>query len=387
MSRRAWWWLGVVVLLVILVVGGASLWRPTLAPEPGPGSKRPLQIGAVLPQNGPPAQIGAFQKKGIDLAVEQINGQGGIGGAPLQVVYEDSQGDPTKGLSALRKILAVSRVPAVFLSTSGVASAALPDLGDKQVAGLLLAVSLPGITERSPWAFRCNLGSDDEARAMAAHLASTPLRRIAVAYLDDEFGVGAEKVFQEEARRRGIHVTGSEAYSKDGTDFRTLVEKLRRDRPDAWYVIGFVRSSVNLIQQLRELGVKAPVLGNMALSVPSFLEQGGEALEGATFTATEFDPGSSRPQTKAFVDAYRQKYGETPAFFAGFAYDATRLLALAMEKKGTSADEIRQGLAGIQGYEGVMGSLSVLPNRDIEFPTRVVRNERGTLVPVSSSSR
>src|SRR5437763_1810929 len=85
-----------------------------------------------------------------------------------------------------------------------------------------LGVSLPGITAKSPWAFRCNLGSDDEALAMAAYRGTTTLRRIAVAYINDEFGVGAVKVFREAAGKKGITLSAEEAYDKDATDFRTL---------------------------------------------------------------------------------------------------------------------------------------------------------------------
>lgn len=380
MSKKAW-----IGIVVVLAVAALAWWgAPYLFPRTDEGAAR---IGAVLPLTGSSAQIGGWQRKGIDLALAQINQDGGIDGSPLQVIYEDSQGDPRAGIASLQKLLALSPAPAVFLSLSSVSNAALPVLDERKVVGMLLAVSLPGITSRSPWAFRCNLGSDDEARTMAAHLGTTSLRRIAVAYINDEFGVGALEVFREAAGDKGITVTAAEAYEKEATDFRTLIVKLRASNPDAVYVIGYVRSSVLLIKQMRELGVDTPVLGNMALSVPSFLELGGDALDGATFTVTQFDPASSRPRTRAFVDAYRERYGETPTFFAAFAYDATQMTADAMRRRGTSAEQVRQGLSEIRGYEGVMGTLTVLPNRDIEFPTRVVRNRGGALEPAGGMQR
>ena len=177
------------------------------------------QIAAVLPLTGSAARIGIWEQRGLELAIEQLNQTGELKAGKLKITYEDSQGDPKTGVSALQKILAVSKPPVIFSALSSVSSAALPILDRHQVVSMLLAVSLPGITDRSQWAFRCHLGSDEEAEAMAAYLATTVL----------------------------------------------------------------------LIKQLRELGVRVPVLGNLTLSLPSFLKLGGQALEGAIFTVTPFD--------------------------------------------------------------------------------------------------
>jgi branched-chain amino acid transport system substrate-binding protein len=345
------------------------------------------QLGAILPLTGSAAQIGIWQHRGIELAIEQLNQNLSAPAKPFQVIYEDSQGDPKTGVAAGQKIISTVKPPIIFSSLSSVSSAVLPILERHQIVSMLLAVSLPEITERSKWSFRCHLGSDNEAEAMAAYLATTPIRRVAVAYINDEFGVGAVAVFRRLAEKNQLLVTATEAYSKEGSDFRTLVTKLQRTNPEAIYVIGYVNSSVLLIKQLRELGIKVPVLGNLTLSLPSFLELGGQALEGAIFTVTPFDvQQEENPELKSFVQGYQARYQEEPNIYAAFAYDAMMMVAQAAQNQAFSAEGIRQGLLEIGDYQGILGVLNVEPNGEIEFPTGIVQNQGGKIVPLEDST-
>lgn len=371
-------------LLSIIAVVAIALLGVILFPRlfPGITDEESITLGAVLPLSGPSAHIGLWQQRGMDLAVDELNADGGIGGRSLRIRYEDSESVPKNGVTALQNLLALSSPPAVFLSLSSVASATLPIIEDRGLVSLLLAVSLPDITTRGAWTYRFNLGSDDEAEAMATYLADhTPFSKIAVAYLNDEFGVGAHRVFQNMASSRDLTVVATEPYDKDATDFRTLVTKLAQTDPDAIYVIGYLRASVLLVKQIRELGIEAQVLGNMALSVPSFLDLGGAALDGAIFTVTDFTVDSDNAQTRAFVSKYRQRYDEAPTFFSAFAYDALTLVAKAMRERGISPRDIRAGLNDIEGALAAMGTITINSKRDVQFPTRVVINQGGTIAP------
>jgi branched-chain amino acid transport system substrate-binding protein len=379
MKRKSQRWLWFVGLLTFTLI--AVLWWANYQAKQSVNTKS-TQVAAVLPLTGSAAQIGSWQQHGIDLAIEKINQQGGYQGKPITVTYEDSQSDPKTGVAALQKILATSEPPVVFSSLSSVSSAVLPILNQNQTTSMLLAVSLPGITERSSWTFRCNLGSEEEAEAMAAYLGTTPIRRVAVAYINDEFGVGAVSIFRKAAQQHQFEVTMAEAYTQDSSDFRTLITKLRSTNPEAVYVIGYVKASVLLIKQLRELGINTPILGNMALSVPSFLQLGGQSLDGAIFTVTQFNPKGERPELKAFVKAYQARYQEEPTFFSAFAYDGMMLIEQAAKKQGFSSAKIREGLLEVRDYPGVLGSLTVQPNRTIKFPIQIVQNKKGVLVPV-----
>lgn len=343
-----------------------------------------IKIGAILPLTGSAADIGNWQKDGIDLSAEQINKHGGINGKRVVVIYEDSQSDPKTGVNAFEKIMATEKnCEVLFCSLTSVSSAIIPLINKRERVLMMLAVSLPGITERSKWAFRYNLGSDDEAEAMAAYLGSKGVKKVSVAYINDEFGLGALKTFESSYSKVGGKVVTSVSYEADWTDFRTILAKLKDVSSEYIYVIGYVKASVLLIRQMREMGINLPIAANMALSVPSYMKIGGEALEGAIFSVTRFDPDSKDPRVKDFVDLYFNTYGEKPTFFAAFAFDALNLVADAMIREGTTAKKIRIGLLKTVDYNGVMGHVQVKENGNMKFPTRIVRIENGHIVSVT----
>lgn len=336
----------------------------------------------MLPLTGPAAQIGTWQRNGIELALARVNPELRKGNKTIHVDYEDSGGDPKTGVSALQRLLALSKPIAVVSSLSSVSNAILPITNRDNLPTILLSVSHPTITADNPWAVRCHLGSEEEAQAMVNYLSTTGMRKFSLAYVNDDFGIGASESLEEFASSRKLKISTIEPYDKTATDLRTLATKLIRDKPRAIYVVGYVKSSVLLIKQLRELGYKNQILGNMALSVPSFIKLGGDALEGAIFT-TSYLGAEVSPTSKAFVDVYKSKYVDTPTFFAAFAYDGVGLIASAMNSSNNRGSEaLLANLRSIANYDGATGSLSVGADRKIHFPTRIVQIKRGQVVPL-----
>ena len=365
----------ILILLAVIIVG-IIIYPKKKEPEV-------IKIGAILPLTGPSSEIGIWQKKGIDLAVENINKTGGIDGKKVVVQYEDSRGDPRNGTMAFIKLIASKDIYCVLSSLSSVSSATLPIAHKQRIVLVMLAVSLPGIADRSEWAFRFNVGSDDEAHVMAKFLATKMGKpKIAVYYINDEFGNGALKTFREAYVGYGGNVVWEQSYEKDQTDHRSNLTPLRNIKIDGVYVIGYVKSSVLAIKQMREMKIRVPIYANMALTVPVFLTLGGEAMEGVHFTTNLFTPDSKEPVVKQFVEMYSERFGEPPNFFSAFAYDAVNIVAEAIRRGGNTNVGIREGILSIKDYNGVMGKITVEPNGDAEFPVRIVKVEKGKIVGV-----
>lgn len=367
------------LLLAAVLVGVALIVQYGCRSDPA--AEQFIDIGAVLPLTGPSADIGKWQQKGLDLALKDINErQGAAGGQRLRLVYQDSAGDPKTGLSAFSQILSQSRSPVVFSSISSVSSAILPVAQQQQVNVLMLAVSLPNITSQSEYAYRFNVGSEDEARVMARHLAdSLKLDKIAVYYVNDEFGLGALEVFKNEFGKSNGKIVWEESYAKDAAEHRNALAKMGQSNPQGVYVIGYTRASALAIKQLREAGSQLPVFANMALTVPTFATLVGGAMEGATFTTNSFDVSQTDASVRPFVEAYQKAYNEPPNFFGAFAYDALHVVAQSIKSPATAAADVRQGLAPAREFSGVMGQFSVDAARNFRFPVRLVKFSNGQL--------
>ncbi|MFZ4699516.1 MAG: ABC transporter substrate-binding protein, partial [Candidatus Methylumidiphilus sp.] len=124
------------------------------------------------------------------------------------------------------------------------------------------------------------------------------------------------------------------------------------------------------------------ILGNMALSVPSFIKLGGDALEGAIFTTSYLGEEVSKT-SKLFVENYKNKYGDDPTFFAAFAYDGVGLIASSLNSPSdVSGNFLLAKLSSITNYDGATGTLSVGTDRKIRFPTRMVQVKSGKIIPL-----
>jgi branched-chain amino acid transport system substrate-binding protein len=213
------------------------------------------------------------------------------------------------------------------------------------------------------------------------------LKNIVVLYCNDDFGIGGYEAFKKAFQSYGGNILWADAYQLDQTDFRSLVTKVKSLNPEGVYVIGYVKASVLLVKQLREAGYKKFLAAPMAMSIPTFIELAGGSLEGAYFTNTIFDPNSEDSIIKRFVVRFRNMFNTEPNVFSGFAYDGLFMIAEAIKNKGYEASKIKEGLREIKDYPGVMGSLSVTEDRNIKFPLRIVKLEKGKLVSVVSEVR
>lgn len=342
-----------------------------------------IKIGAILPLTGSASVIGEWQRKGIQLATTEVNEKGGIEGKQVKIIFEDSKLDPKEALNAFNKIHATTKAPVVFSCGSAVSNALLPVIDENKTVMLMIAVSLSGIADKSLYGFRFNVGSDDEAKvAVKFFTQKLKINTLAVIFINDEFGLGAYEVIKRNFENQGGKILYAEAYDNQTTDFRTQLSQVKSLSPDVLYVIGYSKTSALAIKQAREMELKSVIMANMALTVPVYRKIIGEETEGIYYTTNLFDPITKDPKVKKFISSYQKKFDSEPSFFSAFAYDAAHILFQAIENKGYSNAKIQAGLLEIKDFPGVIGTTSILPNGDVEYPVRVVKFEKENLVEV-----
>jgi len=342
-----------------------------------------IKIGAILPLTGPASDIGEWQKRGIMTAEKEIKEMGGINGKKVEIIYEDSKGQPKEAISTFNKLVEVEKAKVIISSLSSVSNAIIPLTVKAEVPTMLIAVSYPGITKKSEWVFRDHPGSDDEALAMAHFMYHySKINNIVVIYCNDDFGIGGYEAFERTFEDFGGNIIWAEAYELNEMDFRSIITKVRSFDPEGVYVIGYVKASVILVKQLREMGYKKFLAAPMAMSIPTFIQLAGGALEGAYFTSTKFDARSDDMITKRFSERFRSMFDSEPNVFSALSYDGLMMIAEVIKNKGHNKNKIKEGILELDNFSGVMGNLSVTENRNIKFPLRIVRLENGKLTSV-----
>jgi branched-chain amino acid transport system substrate-binding protein len=337
----------VVLAAVLAALGAMSALAQTASGEP-------VTIGVSGPLTGQNAQYGAQWKKGFDLALEEVNARGGVKGRPLQYVFEDSQADPRQTVAIAQKFVSDPKIAVEVGDFSSTASMAASPI--YQRAGLVqfgFTNSHPNFTKGGDFIWSNSVSQADEQPRLAKYAADLGFKRLAVLYLNTDWGRQSQKLFTEAAKADGLDVVASEGYQPDEKDFRSTLVRVRDANPDAIVLISYYADGALITRQIRTVGLTTPIVASGSIYSPKFIELAGDAANGV-YTESNFFPGDNRPEVQAFVTKFRAKYKEEPDDFNAVAYDTIILLAAVMNQYGFDRTAIRDGLAHIKDVPSVI---------------------------------
>lgn len=326
-----------------------------LAALPPARAADPIILGVSGPLTGPNAQYGAQWKKGFDLALERINGTGGIKGRPLQYVFEDSQSDPRQTVAIAQKFVNDPKIVAELGDFSSPASmAASPIYQRAKLVQFGFTNSHPDFTKGGDYMWSNAVSqADDQPRLAELAIKRLGLKRVAVIHLDTDWGRTSKDLFVKAARADGAAVVDTEGFLPGEKDYRSTLVRVREAKPDGIIIIAYYADGALIARQLKATGIRLPVITGSPVYSPKFLELGGDAVNGV-YVEANFFPGDPRPEVQAFVKAYRARYGSDPDTFAAAAYDTIVLFADVIGRYGTDRKAIRDGLAAIKDVPSVI---------------------------------
>ncbi|MDR7009813.1 ABC transporter substrate-binding protein [Paraburkholderia strydomiana] len=319
-----------------------------------PASGEPVFFGVSGPLTGPNAQYGAQWKAGFDLALDEINSQGGINGHPLQYVFEDSQSDPRQAVTIAQKFVDDKRILIELGDFSSPASMAASPI--YQRAGLVqlgFTNSHPDFTKGGDFIWSPSVSQADAQPLLADLAVKQGFRRIAVLFQNTDWGRASKDVFVKSAGTRGAQVVAAEGYQPTDKDFRATLLRVRDAKPDALVLIAYYSDGAQIARQARASGITLPIVAASSVYSPKFMELGGDAVNGVT-TNTSFFPGDPAPEVQHFVHGFEAKYHQQPDAFNAFAYDAVIIAAYALRSGGTDRRAVRDALVKLHDVPSVI---------------------------------
>jgi branched-chain amino acid transport system substrate-binding protein len=325
-----------------------------------------VKIGLSAPLTGDWAEYGNDFKRAVTMVVDKANREGGINGRQIELVIADSRGDAKESVLIAEKFVADPAVIAQigdFSSSSTMASA--PVYEKAGMVQISPTASHQDWTKKGEFMFRvvATQGFEGPYNARWA-VADLKKKKIATIYINNDWGVDANKYFVAEARRLGADIVAEEAFTPGEKDFSAIITKLKRLEPELVYLPTFYADFAAIMNQAERARFKPAVLANSSLFSAKTIELGGKAVEGTMIPVNYFysDP---RPAAQAFTQQYKALYGAEPNQFAALAYDAAGVLVAALKAVGTdSRAKVREGLIGLKGYEGATGPISYAEGRD-----------------------
>ena len=339
-----------------------------------------IKIGFIGPLTGPAASYGIPQKNGAALAAEEINTAGGLNGGKIEIIYEDSQMDPNKALSAVKKLIDIDKVSSVIGETTTAGTLAIADNANKNKV-VLISPSASGakVTDAGDYVFRISPSDTFQATVAAKLISEIGFKRGAIVFTNDDWGAGIEKALREDFSKLGGTIVASEGCTPGTQDFRTQLTKIKALKPDFIYIPLYPAESAIFLRQVKELNVPGQIIGADNFSEKAILKTAGKAAEGVIFTM----PRS--PSSKAyeeFAKKYKAKFNEDASYSAAAAYDCVSILFQVMKKVGTLGENIKNALYSIQDFAGISGKIGFDKNGDVntkEFS--VVQIQKGDYIP------
>ncbi|HEY7614199.1 MAG TPA: ABC transporter substrate-binding protein [Gemmatimonadales bacterium] len=318
----------------------------------------PVRIGVAGSFSDP---IGLPMKLAAELAAEEINVAGGVGGRPLELVLRDDYADPDSAVFIAGDLYSsgVSAVVGHLFSGTTLAAAPVYNGGEDPVAAISPSSSSPEVSSAGEHTFRV-CPSD---LAHGAALAQWVRERLsfdlgAVLYLNDQYGRGIRQTFVEQFVRMGGRLESVDPYLGDRPDVGPYLDRMVRNKNIQFLVVAGNRGEAEeVLRQARRRGLTIPVLGGDGLEG---IEGAGALAEGVYLTSSYF-PNLATGANRKFVNAYRRKYPDAgmPNQPAAATYDAIYLLRDVIARAGTDRQAVRRALAGVgsetPAFEGVTG--------------------------------
>jgi len=317
-----------------------------------------IQIGALLPLTGANATIGEDIRRGIVLAAEHVNAKGGVLGKRLNVIIEDSGGNPSTALNAARKLAAVDKVPLVMGAySSGVTIPMAQYLVKEGVTHLNISSSSTKVRELGASAFSV-VGLENFGNQFAAlDTYALGYRRVALIAPNNAYGQGVVEGYKTDFEKLGGQVIAEALYTAGQSTYRRELQQLARSQPDAYVYTAYGQESAILNREAMELGLREKpwygILFTMSLAdTPPAIAHG----------QIGYELGSVRGATgKAYAEAFAAKYQEGfKTSYTGYGYDGVLLTAAAIEKAQSAAPSAIQAALrdiGNTGFDGVTGTI------------------------------
>jgi branched-chain amino acid transport system substrate-binding protein len=324
-----------------------------------------VKFGVQGPITGPNAAFGAQLKNGAQQAVDDINAAGGINGQKLALQFGDDVSDPKQGVSVANKFSADGVKFVVGAFNSGVTMPSSEVYQENGIVQVTPASTNPQITERKMWNIFRTCGRDDQQGAVAGAyiLKQFKGKKVAVVHDKTTYGKGLADETIKAMGKGGMKPVLYEGINVGEKDFSALVSKIKQSNADLVYWGGLHTEGGLIVRQMRDQGVKAPLMGADGITTDEFAQVGGPGVEGTLMTFPP-DPRNN-PAAKDAVAKFRAAKFE-PEAYTLYSYAAVQVMAdAAKQAKSNDPKKVAEKMHSGAHFKTVIGDLSYDKKGDI----------------------
>jgi len=324
-----------------------------------------VTLGTVFAISGAVSAYGTPQENAINMAVDEINADGGIlDEQEIDVINYDYTSEDTEAAQLATRLATQDNVDAILgADTSGSSKTALQSASQYEIPTLSPSASADNYTVATDgnveeWGWRVAFPDSYQGGALA-QFADQELEADNVAIMMDnssDYSLGLVEYFEETFPGE---VVTKENFTAGQTDFNASLTSLNELDFDVLLVTGYYEEGGPIVRQAREMGIDQPILAPDGFGNQALVELAGPENLNDVYYTTQFTALNDNPQVSDFVDNYTERYGAEPDMFAAMAYDATYVMRDAIERAGSdNRQAINDALAETENFEGVTGTFS-----------------------------
>jgi len=356
--------------------------------QPTPTFNGTIKVGVAAPYTGDTADGGIQIWQGAELAADEVNASGGVLGKKIVIVPSDDSADPKKAADVANGLVSQGIVAVVGHKDSGVS---IPASVIYHAAGIVQVTptsSNPTLTSQGfDTVFRvCPVDTTQGPLMAEFMIQKLGLTQIAVIYANTTYGHGLRGEFERRAAELGVTPLSSQQITRGDKDFSSTLQAIQPQAPQAIFYAGSLPEAIIIMQEMKEIGLKASFVGGDALFQPELIVQTGSASEGAYVSS--FFPDMLNAQDSAaknWVTEYRTTFKRDPGGNSSGGYVAAMSIFQAIKNAGsTDPAQIKAAMKSLN-IDSLIGRISFDPKGDLQEQRahlRIFQVKNGEFTPV-----
>lgn len=356
-------------------LGGLILAGAAAVLTAGPVSAQQVKIGSILSTTGRAAFLGEDMKRGMELAIAEINKAGGVMGKPIKWFFYDAESQSVKGVNATKRLISQDEVSIIAGggSMSGIALAMVPmtQRAKRIFISTEGSMAIVNPVAKREYTFKSTADDDQAIERALDYLKKKGVKKVALLHSTTGFGQSALTQMKVVAPKYGMDVV-YESFGPADTDVTSQLTRIKDSGAQAIIIWTVTPTGVVALKQAQQLGMdKLHLIHSYGFVSQRYMKLAGDAAKNLLLISVKFPVGKDLPDTDktkakilALQEMYRKKYGREPNQFVAQTYDAIWLAKIALDMaKSTDPAKIRDAMTNIKGYQGAGGEFNFSKDR------------------------
>ena len=343
-----------------------------------------IKLGFSAGLSGLKSELGISGRNGAQLAVEEINRNGGVRGRKVELLVMDDKNNAETACVVDQKLAKQGVNIIIGHMVSSVAVDTVKNANENKILLISPTIATDELSHIDDNFIRVIASNKVQGYSLAkAVLRETTARSIAIVYDENNasFARIIKEHFEVQMKDSGASVVATASF-KNRSDFKNIISEVRESKAEGILLIASAIDAGMFCQQSRKQNLKLPVFSPMWTMTNDFIQAGGADAEGA-YLISQVDFENEEATYVEFQKEYQERYGESPSFSSVLSYDAVRVAAVAIQEAGTdSSDQVKDAILRVGEFSGLQGHIKLDGFGDVKNSYYLYRVQDGVFKKV-----